>query len=71
MYLILKRYQWIRAKLAPGLIKQAPRHIVLWGSGGIVQPFLISDLDRGELSASRPSCFTPENSIPGTHCIGT
>jgi hypothetical protein len=33
-------------------------------------PFLISALDGGEWSASRPGCFTPGETAPGTHSIG-
>jgi hypothetical protein len=31
---------------------------------------LISVLDGGEWSASRPGRFTPRERAPGTHCIG-
>jgi hypothetical protein len=40
------------------------------GSGGIAPPFLNWELDGGELSASHPFCFTPEEIDPGTHWIG-
>jgi hypothetical protein len=38
----------------------------MWKSGGIAPPFLISALDGGEWSASRPCRFTPgkEHSVP-------
>jgi hypothetical protein len=32
--------------------------------------FLTSALVGGELSASRPDCFTPGEGAPGTHWIG-
>jgi hypothetical protein len=32
--------------------------------------FLTSALAGGEWSASRPCCFTPEESAPSTHWIG-
>jgi hypothetical protein len=41
------------------LIKQEPRHEDVWGSGGIITPFLTSALDGGEWSASRLGPFTP------------
>jgi hypothetical protein len=37
---------------------------------GRVHAFLTSALDGGEWSASRPCCFTPGKTAPGTHCIG-
>jgi hypothetical protein len=37
--------------------------------GGIAPPFLISALDRGEWSASRPDRFIPEERTPDTHWI--
>jgi hypothetical protein len=40
------------------------------GSGGRAPPFLTSALDGGKWSASRPCSFTPEETVPGTHCIG-
>jgi hypothetical protein len=39
-------------------------------SGGIAQPFLITALDVGEQSASRPGRFIPGERVPGTHWIG-
>jgi hypothetical protein len=42
----------------------------VWGSGGISPSFLTSVLDGGERSASRPDCFTPGETAPGTHDIG-
>jgi hypothetical protein len=45
-------------------------HEDLWGSGGIAPPFLISALDGGEWSASRPYHFTSGEIAPGTHWIG-
>jgi hypothetical protein len=33
-------------------------HEDVWGNGGIAAPFLISALDGGEWSASRPGHFT-------------
>jgi hypothetical protein len=39
------------------------------GSGGIAPPFLTSELDGDELSASRPGCFTPGERASGTHWI--
>jgi hypothetical protein len=40
--------------------------------GGVewFQPFLISALDGGEWTASRPCRFTPGETATGTHCIG-
>jgi hypothetical protein len=41
--------------------------------GGVdvqIHIFLTSALVGGEWSASRPSCFTPEESAPSTHLIG-
>jgi hypothetical protein len=42
----------------------AARHEDVWGSEGIAPPYLIPLLDEGELSASRPSHFTPEETAP-------
>jgi hypothetical protein len=41
--------------LSLSLIKQAPRHEDILGSGGIFPTFLTLALDGGECSASRPS----------------
>jgi hypothetical protein len=41
-----------------------------WGSGGIALPFLISELDAGEWSASVPGRFTSGEIATGTYCIG-
>jgi hypothetical protein len=41
-----------------------------WDSGGIAPPFLTSAVVGGELSASRPGRFIPEDGAPGTHWIG-
>jgi hypothetical protein len=41
-----------------------------WGSEGIVPHILTSALDEGEWSASHPRCFTPRESVPGTHWTG-
>jgi hypothetical protein len=41
-----------------------------WGSGGIVPYSLISALDGGEWSASRPGHFTPREKAPGIQWIG-
>jgi hypothetical protein len=41
--------------------------------GGVdvqIRVFLTPALDGGELSASRPGRFTPDEGAPGTHCIG-
>jgi hypothetical protein len=35
---------------------------------GTAPPFLTSTLDKGELSASRPCRFSPEEIAPDTHC---
>jgi hypothetical protein len=45
---------------------------VYWGSG-IIAPLhsLISALDRSEWSASRLGCFTPRETAPDTHWIGS
>jgi hypothetical protein len=42
----------------------------MWGSGGITPPFLTSELDGGEWSASHPGRFTSGEIAPGTHWIG-
>jgi hypothetical protein len=42
---------------------------VVCGSGDIAPPFLISALDEGEWSASRPSRFTPVEVTLGTHWV--
>jgi hypothetical protein len=39
-------------------------------SGGIAPPFLISALDGGQWSVSRPGRFTAGQIAPGTHWIG-
>jgi hypothetical protein len=41
-----------------------------WGSGGVAPPFLTSELDGGEWSASSPGRFTPEKIALGTNWIG-
>jgi hypothetical protein len=51
------------------LISQALRHEDIWGSGGIVPPFLTLALDGGEWSASCPGRFIPGEIAPGTHWI--
>jgi hypothetical protein len=57
-------------KVVPALnyLSVTPRNV--WGSGCIAPPFLTSALDRGEWSASRPSCFTPGEIAAGAHWIG-
>jgi hypothetical protein len=40
------------------------------GSGGIAPHFLVTVLDGGELSASRPGHFAPRERAHGTHWIG-
>jgi hypothetical protein len=49
-----------------------PFHAVkAWGgTGGVASAFLTSALDGCEWSVSRPSCFIPEERVPGTHWIG-
>jgi hypothetical protein len=42
----------------------------LVAGGGIVRPFLISALDRGEWSTSRPCRFTPCGRASDTHSLG-
>jgi hypothetical protein len=42
----------------------------MWESGSIGPPFLSSELDGGEWSASRYCCFTPRDRAPVTHWIG-
>jgi hypothetical protein len=42
----------------------------VWESGSIAPPFLASALGGGERPASRPGCFTPKETAPGTHCTG-
>jgi hypothetical protein len=46
------------------LFNPALRHEGVLGSGGV------APLDGGEWSASRPGCFPPRESAPGTHLIG-
>jgi hypothetical protein len=41
-----------------------------YGSGDIALTILSSAQDGDEWSASRPSCFTPGETAPGTHWIG-
>jgi len=41
-----------------------------WGVEVWLHAFLISALDEGKWSASRPSRFTPEERIRSTHWIG-
>jgi hypothetical protein len=48
-----------RANLSPCLIDEASRREDVWGSAGVVPLFLISALEGGVWSASRPSHFTP------------
>jgi hypothetical protein len=43
----------------------------MWGSGGIAPPLLTLALDGGSWSASRPGCFTPGETAPGTNWIGS
>jgi hypothetical protein len=47
-----------KVKLSLYLINYEPRHDDLWVSGGIASPFLISALDGGQWSVSRPGRFT-------------
>jgi hypothetical protein len=58
------------AKLSLYLINEAPLHKDVWGSGGIVPPFLTLALDGGDWWASCPSCFTPGERAPATHWTG-
>jgi hypothetical protein len=51
-------------KLCLELINEAPRQEEVCGREGIAPPFLISALDRGEWSASRPGCFPKEKQPP-------
>jgi hypothetical protein len=51
------------------LIKYAPRHENIWGSGCIASLFLTSALDEGEWSASCPGRFSPGKNAPCTHWI--
>jgi hypothetical protein len=46
------------------------RHVSLRGIEVLLQAFVASALDVGELSASRPGRFTPEDTAPGVHQIG-
>jgi hypothetical protein len=46
-------------------------HEDICASGGIAPPFLISALDGGEWSASRPCRFTSEETAPSTHRIAS
>jgi hypothetical protein len=45
-------------------------HEDIWKSGGITSQFLLSALEGGEWSASRPGSFTSEEISTGTHWIG-
>jgi hypothetical protein len=45
-------------------------HEDIWGSGGILPPFLTSALDGDEWSASRPGRFTLGERAPGTSWTG-
>jgi hypothetical protein len=49
------------------LINLAPHNEDVWVRGGIAPLFLISALDGGEWSASRPCHFTPEETVRGIH----
>lgn len=43
----------------------------VWGSGGIVLPFLTSALNIRERSVSLPDRFSSWESGPGSHSIGS
>jgi hypothetical protein len=47
-----------------------PLHGDVMGSGGIAPPLLISAIDGGEWSASRPGCFTTGERAFGNHWVG-
>jgi hypothetical protein len=49
----------VKVRLSLCLIEEAPRHEVIWGSGGRAPPFLNSALDGSEWSASRSCRFPP------------
>jgi hypothetical protein len=53
-----------KGKVPLCLINYVPRHEDVWGSGGIALRFLISALDEGDWSASRPGRFTPQGTSP-------
>jgi hypothetical protein len=62
-------YELKIANLSLCLISQATCLEDIWGSRGIA-PFMISALDGGECSVSRPGSFTSVETAPGTHCLG-
>jgi hypothetical protein len=47
-----------KVKMSLYIMNYAPRHEDVWGTGSIAPQFLISVLDGGEWSASRPGGFT-------------
>jgi hypothetical protein len=59
----------VRIKSSLVLINESPRHEDVRGSGDIAPPFVTSELDGGEWSASRLCLFTPGEIAPGIHCI--
>jgi hypothetical protein len=59
-----------KVMLSQYLTNQALCHEDVWGSGCIDPLFLISALDWGEWSASRPGRYTPGERASSTHWIG-
>jgi hypothetical protein len=62
----------LMGKIVPVLFNWAPRHQVVLGEWRYnATHSLTSALERGEWSASRPGRFTPRETDPGTHWIGS
>jgi hypothetical protein len=53
------------------VLKQAPCHEDVRGNRGTAPRNLTSSIDGGEWSDSRPGCFIPEETAPGTYWIGS
>jgi hypothetical protein len=56
-----------KVKFSLRLIKEAPCHEDVWGSGGVAPPFLTLALDGNEWSASRPGRFNARRRVPGAY----
>jgi hypothetical protein len=71
MFFIAK-YMKVKVKCKVVSVLLTEHHAVkaYWGSGCIAPNILVSALDGGERSASRPCRFTPRERAPGTHTIG-
>jgi hypothetical protein len=54
----------VKIKIFLCLINEAQGHKDVWGSGGVVAPFLTWALDGGEWSASCPGSFASWEMLP-------